>query len=70
MAIVLAPIPYVVETSGEEADAPSGAIPIALYGASADAPTAEVAALTPLAGDADLPTAVAKINQIIAALQA
>lgn len=72
------PIPYVVDASGEAADAPAGAIPIALYGGETG-DKAEINALATVAtadatDEASAITLVnalkARLNQVITALKA
>ena len=38
--MALSPIPYVIQASGDAADAPEGAIPVAMYGNAESAPVA------------------------------
>ena len=74
------PIPYVIAENGETAEAPDGAIPIALYGdaEAAAVPNAttsvkgvvnQAAAQADLAGGADLPTVVTAHNALLAKLR-
>jgi hypothetical protein len=63
------PIPYVVEADGTVANAPGGAIPIALYGVPSKADLSSVATVA-TADATDLATAIVLVNALKSRLNA